>query len=270
MQNSRSNLSRSLSIAAACAWLLAAGSSSFAAVTLETSDPRLARAFAWARQQALAYTFRGDPVGDWYEASLPGRQAFCMRDTAHQAAGAHFLGLDAHTHNMLKRFAENISDSKDWCSYWEINRDNLPASVDYRDDTQFWYNLAANFDVLDACYRMYVWTGDSTYITDPAFQNFYQKTVHNYVERWDLSLDRVMARQRIMNVRGHVDPENRFQKSRGIPSYNEGAPNFVLAVDQLAVQYAGYLAYSDFRASRRRRRVQRVFVASRDGAGAGE
>jgi hypothetical protein len=227
-----------------CVCLLAVSSFGAAPLKLKTSDARLAGAFEWAQHQALAYAFEGDPVGDWYEAALPGRQAFCMRDTAHQSAGAHFLGLDPHTRNMLEKFAVNISDSKDWCSYWEIDRYNRPAPVDYKDDTQFWYNLPANFDVLDACYRMYLWTGDATYITDPVLQNFYRRTAHDFVDRWDLSLDRVMARPRIMNVRGHIDPANRFQRNRGIPSYNEGNPNFVVAIDQLAAQYAGYLAYA--------------------------
>ena len=215
-----------------------------AQLELKTSDTALAGAFEWARRQALAYAFSGDPVGDWYEAALPGRQAFCMRDTAHQSMGAHLLGLADHTRNMLHKFAENISESKDWCSYWEINRDNLPVPVDYLDDAHFWYNLPANFDVVDACYRMYVWTGDQRYITDPVFQRFYRRTVHDYVERWDLSVDSIMKRRRILNVRGRYDPTNRFQKNRGIPSYDEGDPNFVVALDQLAVQYAGYLAYS--------------------------
>src|SRR6267143_6549875 len=54
---------------------------------LDTSDPNLAAAFGWARRQALAYSFSGDLVGDWYEAALPGRQAFCMRDVSHQLHG---------------------------------------------------------------------------------------------------------------------------------------------------------------------------------------
>jgi hypothetical protein len=213
---------------------------------LATSDSQLEASFAWARRQALAYAFSGDPVGEWYEAALPGREAFCMRDVSHQSMGAHALGLARYTRNMLRKFAQNISDSKDWCSYWEINRDNRPAPVDYHDDAEFWYNLPANFDVLDACYRMYVWTGDRAYITDPAFLNFYRRTVHDYVDRWDLALDRIMTRQRIINVRGRLDPAHRFQRNRGIPSYEEGDPNFVVAVDQVAVQYAGYLAYARF------------------------
>ena len=41
--------------------------------------------FAWAKEQALAYSHEGDLVGEWYEAALPDRQAFCMRDVAHHA-----------------------------------------------------------------------------------------------------------------------------------------------------------------------------------------
>src|SRR6266852_4537448 len=78
---------------------------------LKSSDTHLVEAFDWAKGQALAYVFDGDPVGPWYEAALPGRRAFCMRDVSHQAAGAQALGLAKYTHNMLHRFAENISAS---------------------------------------------------------------------------------------------------------------------------------------------------------------
>jgi hypothetical protein len=233
-----------------------------AGITLKTSDARLAAAFEWARSQALAYSFHGDPVGDWYEAALPGRQAFCMRDTAHQAMGAHLLGLAGSTRNMLRKFAENISDSKDWCSYWEINRDNRPAPVDYLDDQHFWYNLPANFDVLDACYRMYNWTGDKTYFSDPSFLNFYRRTVHEYVDRWNLGARQIMSRPRIMNWRAGA---GRFQNSRGIPSYDESDPNFVVAIDQLAAQYAGYLAYAQFeRLKGEQKEAQEFFARARE------
>lgn len=222
------------------------GDSSIGLLDLDTSDSNLAAAFGWARRQALAYAFGGDPVGDWYEAALPGRQAFCMRDVSHQSMGAQALGLGRYTRNMLEKFGENISEAKDWCTYWEINRENHPAPVDYHDDADFWYNLPANFDVLDACFRMYMWSGDRAYLSDGAFLNFYKRTVHEYVERWDLGLDRIMTRPRIMNIRGRSDPANRFQTNRGIPSYEESDPNFVVAIDQVAVEYAGYLAYARF------------------------
>ena len=38
---------------------------------------------------------------------------------------------------MLKRFAENISDARDWCSLWEIDRFNRPAPVDYQSGALF-------------------------------------------------------------------------------------------------------------------------------------
>ena len=72
---------------------------------LTSSNAALVAGFDWAKAQALAYVYRGDPVGDWYEAALPGREAFCMRDVAHQSTGAQLLGLADCNYNMLYRFA---------------------------------------------------------------------------------------------------------------------------------------------------------------------
>lgn len=210
-------------------------------LALRSSDARLVQAFTWAKQQAMAYVFDDDPVGPWYEAALPGRQAFCMRDVSHQAAGAQALGLSKYTHNMLHRFAENISESKDWCSYWEINRENLPAPVDYKSDTEFWYNLPANFDVLDTCYRMYLWTGDRTYLDDPVFLNFYARSIADYVARWDLGLDRVMERE--VEIKGPP-------YWRGDPTYEEGNTDVAVGIDLLAAQYAAYRAFAAIQAIR--------------------
>ena len=67
-------------------------------ISIESSIDGLPQRFEWARNTALSYVSSGeDSVGLWYEAALPGRDAFCMRDVSHQALGAHFLGLDAHT-----------------------------------------------------------------------------------------------------------------------------------------------------------------------------
>lgn len=203
-------------------------------VTIKSSDKRIVEGFNWAKQQALEYVRSRDPVGDWYEAALPGREAFCMRDVSHQTTGAQILGLKSHTKNMLKKFALNISESRDWCSYWEINKDDLPAPEDYRNDEDFWYNLPANFDILDCCYRQFLWTGDREYIEDPVFLNFYKRTVEDYVEKWDINNDG------IMEYKGSCE-------YRGIPSYLEaqvGKEKILGASDQIAAQYAGYLAYS--------------------------
>jgi hypothetical protein len=202
---------------------------------LDSSDKLLRQGFAWAKEQALAYVFdaavTGDPVGDWYEAALPGRAAFCMRDVAHQSTGAQALGLAAHNYNMLHKFALAIAPSRDWCSYWEIDRRDLPAPVDYTDDADFWYNLPANFDVLDCCYRQYLWTGDRRYLDDPAFRNFYARSVQEYVQRWDRDGDGI--------------PESYPSYGRrGIASYNEDVARPRLGGDLLAAQAAAYTAYA--------------------------
>jgi hypothetical protein len=147
---------------------------------------------------------------------------------------------------MLRRFAANISESKDWCTYWEINRHDRPAPVDYRNDREFWYNLPANFDIIDACYRNYLWTHDPIYLSDPDFLNFYARSVEDYVERWDLKIGTVLSRDRFMN-RSTYDPEDAYQFCRGIPSYHEGDPGKTrVGIDLLALQAAAYHAYSRF------------------------
>lgn len=180
---------------------------------LETPDVRLAAAFAWAKGRALDCVFpaeeTGDAVGDWYEAALPGRFAFCMRDAAHQATGAHVLGLARFNRNMLGKIAAAVAESRDFCSFWEVDKHDRPAPVDYRNDEDFWYNLPANFDVLDACWRQFLWTGDRTYLEGPAFREFYARTVSDYVRAWDRDGDGV--------------PEHRPEDGRrGLGSYDEG------------------------------------------------
>jgi hypothetical protein len=202
-------------------------------VELESSDGRLMEGFRWAKNQALAYVSTGDPVGPWYEAALPGRHAFCMRDVSHQSNGAQILGLAAFNENMLRKFAENISASRDWCSYWEINKDNAPAPVDYKNDREFWYNLPANFDVLAACHRQFLWSGSNAYL-DPVFLNFYNRTVTDYVRKWDINGDGLMEH---LSKYGH----------RGIASYNEQhIAEMMVGGDLVAAQYAAYRDYAKF------------------------
>jgi len=209
-------------------------------ISIKSSNSTLVEGFNWAKKQALDYIHFDDPVGLWYEAALPGRNAFCMRDVSHQSTGAHLLGLSSFNKNMLKKFAENISETRDWCSYWEINKDNLPAPVDYKNDEDFWYNLPANFDILDCCYRQYLWTGDSDYINDEVFLNFYKRTVEDYVKCWDINNDG------LLEYKGSCP-------YRGIPSYLEdqvGIIKIKSASDMLSAHYAGYLAYSKIQSLR--------------------
>ncbi len=169
-----------------------------AGVTLTSTDTALQGAFNRAKQMALKH--RGDPadpVGPWYESALPPRSAFCMRDVSHMATSGEILGMSRENKNMFTKFVSNISESKDWCTYWEIDKWNRPCPADYRNDKEFWYNLPANFDVLNASYQLYLWTGDTTYISNPAFTNFFEKTVNEFIAHWALQSNSIMTRPRI-------------------------------------------------------------------------
>lgn len=210
-----------------------------------SSDKELEKAYNWAKKMALSYAHDdNDPVGCWYEAALPQREAFCMRDVSHQSIGAQILGLTAHNKNMFLRFAENISEGKDWCTYWEINRYNKPAPADYANDDEFWYNLNANFDVMQACLKMYEWTGDKDYLTDACFTNFYEKSVNEYIDRWALKPEEIMNRPPYMNSPENFNPDNNFHTCRGLPSYVENFRGLTVGVDLLASLYAGFTAYA--------------------------
>lgn len=219
-----------------------------------TSDSALERTYRWAQRMALSYAHPAsdlataaatDPVGPWYEAALPQREAFCMRDVSHQTVGAQILGLGRHNRNMMQRFAENITQAKDWCSYWEINRYNLPAPADYTNDREFWYNLNANTDVLQACLKLYEWTGDESYLRDPVLVNFYEKSMNEYLVHWQLQPDRIMDRPQYMHQPVDFDPANNFHACRGLASYVENFRRLTVGVDLIATLYAGHKAYSE-------------------------
>ena len=202
-------------------------------VQFGSSDRTLAAGFDWAKQQALTYVFTGDPVGNWYEAALPGRSAFCMRDVSHQSIGAQVLGLAEFNRNMLKKFAASIAASRGWAGYWEINKYDQPAPVDYKNDQDFWFNLPANFDVVNTCYQVYRWTGDDTYLNDSVFLNFYERTLNDYIHHWDK--DGVGIPESFPEY-GH----------RGLGSYDEN-PNLHIKIggDLMAAEYAAYMAYAN-------------------------
>ncbi len=200
-------------------------------IEFESSDKKLVDGFRWAKAQALAYARTDGSIGPWYEAALPGRNAFCMRDVSHMSTGAQFLGLGARTLNMLRHFAANISASKKWCTWWEITRDNLPAPVDYNSDHDFWYDLPASFDVVDACYRQWLWSRDAAYLDD-VFLNFYRHTVTDYVETWSRRHDGLLEH---LSADGHM----------GIATYDEDLHDQVLVgSDLIAAQYAAYRDYA--------------------------
>ncbi|RSL19033.1 hypothetical protein EDE15_4646 [Edaphobacter aggregans] len=208
-----------------------------------SSSSSLDEIFRWARGQALAYVApSSSSIGPWYEAALPGRNAFCMRDVSHQTEGATVLGLAAANRNMLGRFAASVDEKRDWAGYWEIDGEGRPSSADYVSDADFWFNLPANFDMLDAIVRMWRWTGDDTYRDDPRFREFFRRTVNDYVTRWQLQPEKILHRPRIANQRLE---SGKFVHSRGIPSYSEGPKDFIFGADLLAAEYRGLRSFQE-------------------------
>lgn len=197
-------------------------------ITFQSSIEQLNKGFAWAKEQALAYVREDEQgAGKWYEAALPGRNAFCMRDVGHQAEGAAALGLEEYTRNMLYLFAKSISKERDYCGYWEITGEGLPCPDDYESDSDFWYNLPGSFEVITACYMQYLWTKDDTYLTDSVFCDFYRQSCEEFVRQWDLDGDGILE---------HYP----WQGRRGIATYNETDIGIKAGADMLASQYAAY------------------------------
>ena len=188
-----------------------------------SSDKNLVLTVEWAKNKALSFSHDNtDPVGYWYEAALPNREAFCVRDVSHQSIGAEILGLRLHNLNMVLKFSENISKSKNYATYWEINRYNKPAPVDYQNDKDFWYDLPANFDLIYAIKRLHNWTGNDQYINNPVIQNFISLSLNEYVREWQIDSNHAKTRNRYMHVQPINEfPKNRFGDSRGIPTYYE-------------------------------------------------
>ncbi|SDT35034.1 hypothetical protein SAMN05216490_3176 [Mucilaginibacter mallensis] len=212
----------------------------------KSADTALQTAFQRAKVMALHYKGKpGDPVGPWYESALPPRFAFCMRDVSHQSIGAEVLGLDKENKNMLTLFVKNISANKDWCTYWEINHFGKPAPEDYKDDKHFWFNLNANFDIMNACWNLYLWTGDQEYIKGAAFKNFYEKTANEYIKTWILEPDSLLTRPAHPNVTLPYDSEDAKKRCRGLPSYSEGVQNIKMGADLIAAIYRGLLSYAE-------------------------
>lgn len=229
---------------------------------ISSDDKNLVDLFNWAIKSSKRYVGNdNDPVGPWYESALPEREAFCIRDISHQCMGEEINGHGKQNLNMFTKFVENISESKDWCTYWEINRYNLPAPADYISDKDFWYNLNANFDIIDACYKLYLWTGNKTYIENPAFDRFFRLSLNEYIEKWQLQPDKIMNRPSLMNM-PVPPPENmRFKHARGLPSYDESMAGFSVNGDLIAMLYAGFLKYAEIQKIRGNMEQYQLFRA---------
>jgi hypothetical protein len=195
---------------------------------ISSSNKTLNEGFSWAKSTALSYVKTGkDNNVACYEASLPGRDAFCMRDIEHMSLGAHFLGLDKENLNMMKAFAATATPEFDYVPAWHI---------DFKGD--IWergHQIPTVFDGIWSSYKQYLWTGNSEWINDTTLLNFYKNSVTNYILRHDKYI-----------------PGNGIADAPGVDgwsntaTYNEGSVDkFKEAGDGIGMQYQGFKSYAE-------------------------
>jgi hypothetical protein len=166
-------------------------------LTLDSPNTTLNDGFTWARNRALGRVFYpGNPSlgheGEWWRLSdsthttlTPGywgayndRESFYNRDISHQTDGAHLLGLDNENLNMLKLFAGSAALPGQ--NYWPLWAFSSYGLMYYIDQTGF-RELPSPFDIMQKCYKQYLWTGNSDWINDPSLNAYYNTTTGQFL-----------------------------------------------------------------------------------------
>lgn len=225
-------------------------------IVIASSNDQLAKAFNWAKWRARQHVQTGKrgpidvegPVppdakqADYipsYWAGYAHRTAFYIRDFAHQAAGAHLLGLDAENRSMLQAYAATSIESRKWYPLWALNFDGSPYFVDFPSEDYFVREVPAVFELVDKAAELYRWTGDSTYLDDPTLWRFLTKAVTDFIELHDTQLPNGVAEGSGQGI------------WYGAASYNERSDHqMVEAGDGIAAQYQAFRGYADLARAR--------------------
>ncbi|MFB8169958.1 hypothetical protein ACFC60_18615 [Kitasatospora purpeofusca] len=118
-----------------------------------------------------------------YHAGYRHRSAFYARDFAHQAVGAHVLGLATENTAMLRAFAASATPRHGHHPVWACNFDGSFHAIDYHGPDRFVRELPSVFELVETVLRLYRWTGDRTLVDDPALWAFCRTTVTEFVDR---------------------------------------------------------------------------------------
>lgn len=201
-----------------------------------------AKAGSWAHQDGVPGPLNVDervPSGtgegtytSTYWAGYAHRSGYYSRDFAHQLAGAHILGLDAQNKAMLRSFAASATAEHKYYPVWALNFDaKTYLAIDYRSPTNFVREVPATFELVEKANQAFRWTGDRAYLDDPAFWDYYQRAVKEFVELHDGLLPNGIAEGTGKGI---------FQ---GAASYNEvGGEPLAEAGDAIGAQYQAYRA----------------------------
>lgn len=219
-------------------------------VHLVSDNKTLEEAFNWAVDKTQQFVMTGksglvnkdetNPSGtgtaDYmpsYWAGYCDRTAFYARDFCHQSTGATLVGLTEENYHMFNAFAKTSNESRKWYALWSLNFDGTPHKIDYRDDSYFVREVPSEFELVEYCYKQYLWTGDERYINDEMF-NFYTNTMTKFIEAHDT------------NNNGVAEGTGKSIYD-GVASYNErGGQPLLEAGDSIGSQYQATLAYAGF------------------------
>jgi hypothetical protein len=225
-------------------------------IVISSSNNELVDTFNWAKWRARQHVQTGKrgpvdvegPVppdarqADYipsYWAGYANRTAFYIRDYAHQAAGAHLLGLDQENKSMLQAYAATSNETRNWYPLWALNFDGSPYFLDHPSDDYFVREVPAVFELVDKAAEQYRWTGDRTYLDDPALWNFYTNAVTKFVQLHDTQLPNGVAEGTGQGI------------WYGAASYNERSDaDMIEAGDGIATQYQAFRGYADLARAR--------------------
>lgn len=213
-------------------------------LSLTAGNADLVADFGWAKDKALSWVQTGKQPTyiPSYWAGLTNRPAFYSRDWAHQALGAHLLGLDNENLTMLRTFALSATESRRWYPLWAFGFDGSIYRTDYKSDTNFVREIPAVFELTQKGAEQYRWTGNRAYVDDPDLWSYYTNSVNAFVTAHD------------DNANGVADEDGTGKIFQGVASYNENGEGLLEAGDGIGSQYQAFLAYADILAARGDRR----------------
>lgn len=162
------------------------------------------------------------------------RTAYYIRDFAHQAVGAHLVGLDDELYNMFHTFASNASKETGWYAPWAFNFDNSVYYMDTPNLTRFVREITAQFELVEKAYELYLWTGDNRYISDEQFF-FIEKIMTDFIDLQDGV---------VLGEKNGI-PEGKGDIFDGSATYNERGFHAAEAGDSIAAMYKALLCYAE-------------------------
>ena len=196
-------------------------------LSIRSSSSELENLFNWAKDLALSYVMTGVPGAvPCYAAANPIKEAYCLRDFAHMALGAHFLGLELENISMMKSVAKTATPKTDYEPSWYYDYGGKGLEIANQ--------VPAVFEIIWTAYIQYLWTGNAEWINDPLLFGCYQNIATVYLERHDSNI----PNNGIADAVGQGHWEN-------TATYNEGGEKIKEAADGIGMQYQGFRSFAE-------------------------